>query len=165
MGSCQSRCLQQGFYFGHYIHNVISLVDVIECMACSDNVVRAGLTSKYRDEETLCSMLIYEGKPASENIFLPHPHQFKKEITVYDPPIPDFAVNRIEFHDSFTLPAIAGPSILLVLAGMGTLINQISMAYGYGDVYFVPANETVTFVCKEDIPSTIYQSYCTVVQC
>ena len=31
--------------------------ECIECMATSDNVVRAGLTPKYRDVQTLCSML------------------------------------------------------------------------------------------------------------
>ncbi|XP_038984698.1 mannose-6-phosphate isomerase 2-like isoform X2 [Phoenix dactylifera] len=34
--------------------------DCIECMATSDNVVRAGLTPKYRDVQTLCSMLTYK---------------------------------------------------------------------------------------------------------
>ena len=34
-------------------------VECIECMATSDNVVRAGLTPKYRDVQTLCSMLTY----------------------------------------------------------------------------------------------------------
>ena len=34
--------------------------ECIECMATSDNVVRAGMTSKYRDVETLCSMLTYK---------------------------------------------------------------------------------------------------------
>ena len=33
--------------------------ECIECMATSDNVVRAGLTPKYRDVQTLCSMLTY----------------------------------------------------------------------------------------------------------
>lgn len=33
--------------------------DCIECMACSDNVVRAGLTPKFIDKATLCSMLTY----------------------------------------------------------------------------------------------------------
>lgn len=33
--------------------------ECIECMATSDNVVRAGLTPKYRDVKTLCSMLSY----------------------------------------------------------------------------------------------------------
>ena len=31
----------------------------IECMATSDNVVRAGLTPKHRDVNVLCSMLTY----------------------------------------------------------------------------------------------------------
>ncbi|MCE0482350.1 hypothetical protein HAX54_041031 [Datura stramonium] len=33
--------------------------DCVECMATSDNVVRAGLTPKHRDVKTLCSMLTY----------------------------------------------------------------------------------------------------------
>jgi mannose-6-phosphate isomerase len=34
--------------------------ECIECMATSDNVVRAGLTPKLRDIQTLCSMLTYK---------------------------------------------------------------------------------------------------------
>ena len=34
--------------------------ECIECMATSDNVVRAGLTPKYKDIQTLCSMLTYK---------------------------------------------------------------------------------------------------------
>ena len=34
--------------------------DCMEIMACSDNVVRAGLTPKLRDVPTLCAMLTYK---------------------------------------------------------------------------------------------------------
>lgn len=34
--------------------------DCIECMACSDNVVRAGLTPKFIDKDTLYQMLTYK---------------------------------------------------------------------------------------------------------
>lgn len=34
--------------------------DILECMACSDNVVRVGLTPKYRDVPTLLAMLTYK---------------------------------------------------------------------------------------------------------
>lgn len=34
--------------------------ECIECMATSDNVVRAGLTPKFRDVQTLCAMLTYK---------------------------------------------------------------------------------------------------------
>ena len=33
--------------------------ELVECMATSDNVVRAGLTPKLRDTEVLCSSLTY----------------------------------------------------------------------------------------------------------
>lgn len=33
--------------------------DCIECMATSDNVVRAGLTPKFKDSQTLINMLTY----------------------------------------------------------------------------------------------------------
>ena len=34
--------------------------ECVELMACSDNVVRGGLTPKLKDVETLCAMLEYE---------------------------------------------------------------------------------------------------------
>jgi len=37
--------------------------DIVECMACSDNVVRGGLTLKYKDLDVLCDMLVYKGAP------------------------------------------------------------------------------------------------------
>jgi mannose-6-phosphate isomerase len=37
--------------------------DCVECMALSDNVVRAGLTPKFKDVDTLCNMLHYRYGP------------------------------------------------------------------------------------------------------
>ena len=38
--------------------------EIIECMACSDNVVRAGLTPKFKDVDNLVNMLTYsQGGP------------------------------------------------------------------------------------------------------
>merc|ERR1712072_492467 len=33
--------------------------DLAECMACSDNVIRSGLTPKFKDVELLCECLTY----------------------------------------------------------------------------------------------------------
>ena len=33
--------------------------DCVECMALSDNVIRAALTPKFKDVDTLCSSLHY----------------------------------------------------------------------------------------------------------
>ena len=52
-----------------YEPGFVHLSDTMECMACSDNVVRAGCTPKYRDVHTLCEMLDYTGKPANKTKF------------------------------------------------------------------------------------------------
>lgn len=70
--------------------------DVLECMACSDNVVRAGLTQKHRDKDTLCEMLTYSMRSAEENKFAPQTHPTIPNALVYDPPTPEFAVVKID---------------------------------------------------------------------
>jgi mannose-6-phosphate isomerase len=92
--------------------------DILEAMACSDNVVRAGLTPKLIDKETLCSMLTYNtGAPdiltgdSSDNI-----------TCSFTPPIPDFAVSRTELKADavYDLSGVRGCSILIVLEGGGS---------------------------------------------
>ena len=62
-------------------------------MACSDNVVRAGLTPKPRDVETLCSMFTYSCEPASAKCF--QGIQEDEYTLRFSPPIPDFSVAKI----------------------------------------------------------------------
>jgi mannose-6-phosphate isomerase class I len=62
-------------------------------MACSDNVVRAGLTPKYIDVDTLCSMIIYKGETAKEKIFKPIVEDNCCQI--FKPPVADFAIAQI----------------------------------------------------------------------
>lgn len=77
----------------------IWFTDCIENMACSDNVVRAGLTPKFVDVETLCAMLNYKGEPAANKIF--------KSVTednftrLFKPPVQDFAVAEIRVRIQF----------------------------------------------------------------
>ena len=56
-------------YMNHliYIYKCIYIIficiyigDCVECMALSDNTIRAGLTPKFKDVETLCNMLHYK---------------------------------------------------------------------------------------------------------
>lgn len=113
--------------------------ECVECMATSDNVVRAGLTPKYRDVETLCSMLTYkqglpeilEGMPL--NAF----------TSRYSPPFYEFEVDRCILPSSgtVTFPSVPGPSIFLVLYGKGvmTVNNESFSNLEQGDVLFVPA--------------------------
>lgn len=47
-----------------YLHG-----ECVECMATSDNVVRAGLTPKKLDVQTLCSILTYKQVTADCSLF------------------------------------------------------------------------------------------------
>ena len=73
-------------------------LDCLECMACSDNVVRAGLTPKFKDVATLCDILDYHCRPASDNIFPSKSHPVDSFVTLYNPPVPEFTVAQISVN-------------------------------------------------------------------
>lgn len=68
----------------------------MECMATSDNVVRAGLTPKFKDVDTLLDMLDYTPKTSSENLMAPLDESADPNVRVFRPQIPDFAVQEIK---------------------------------------------------------------------
>ncbi len=72
--------------------------DCVECMACSDNVVRAGLTPKLKDVDTLCAMLTYRAG-APEVLRGERLDAHDSVRVVYAPPIKDFCLEK------FDLPA------------------------------------------------------------
>ncbi|GMI76999.1 PHOSPHOMANNOSE ISOMERASE 2, DARK INDUCIBLE 9 [Hibiscus trionum] len=117
--------------------------DCIECMATSDNVVRAGLTPKYRDVQTLCSMLSYnQGYPEILSGLPLSPY-----ITRYLPPFDEFEVDCcvLPKESSVVFPTVPGPSIFLAFAGEGTLkIGSWESIVTEGDVVFEPANTEIT---------------------
>lgn len=55
----EMKCGDSFFIEANEPHAYIS-GDCIECMALSDNVVRAGLTPKLKDVNVLCNMLTYK---------------------------------------------------------------------------------------------------------
>ncbi|KAL4308912.1 hypothetical protein GQ457_01G037140 [Hibiscus cannabinus] len=116
--------------------------ECIECMATSDNVVRAGLTPKHRDIQTLCSMLTY--KQGYPDILKGFP--MSQYITRYLPPFEEFEVDRciLPKGASAVFPAIPGPSIFLVFLGKGTLRSgPWEDVVKEGDVLFAPSNTEI----------------------
>ncbi|KAI8327385.1 phosphomannose isomerase type I [Blakeslea trispora] len=125
--------------------------DCVECMATSDNVVRAGLTPKFKDVDVLVDMLTYRyGSAESQKMT---GQKYASHSLLYDPPIDEFAViwtklnssGLVEKHD-----AIEGPSVLIVASGSGTLSSQgkeYDLQEGY--VYFVGANTPISAVSAE----------------
>lgn len=97
-----------------------SCAEVVECMACGDNVVRAGLTAKYRDKDTLCRMLTYNMATPEKNKFQPHPHPEVACVEIYDPPTPEFSVARINIPrgtKDVMLPEVQGECTVGVAYG------------------------------------------------
>ncbi|XP_062198344.1 mannose-6-phosphate isomerase 1-like [Phragmites australis] len=114
--------------------------ECVECMATSDNVVRAGLTPKYRDVQTLCSMLTYKQIfPEILRGVTVHPF-----VTRYTPPTDEFEVDRylLPPGESVAMSPVPGPSIFLVMTGEGE-VKAGSMPdeakAKEGDIFFVPA--------------------------
>lgn len=135
-------------------------------MSCSDNVVRAGLTPKYRDKDTLCHMLTYVTKTASENIFKSKPHPEFPSMLLYDPPTPEFAVARVSIpvSDQYTaIPVIDGPSIVIALEGQGSIRlvqREAADEISKGDVLFVPAGCQILLNSSLGRNLLIFQAFC-----
>lgn len=117
--------------------------DCIECMACSDNVVRAGLTPKYKDVETLLTMLNYNGESAEEKLFKPeHRDDY---VQIFAPKIEDFAVVKFYFPsnlENYKWQNLKYGSILLVLEGQRILKTETlgNLNLIRGSVIFIPGN-------------------------
>lgn len=124
---------------------------LVECMAASDNVIRAGLTPKPRDTDALCASLTYgSGVPV-----LTPGVPVQEYVTRYAPPFDEFEVQRLALPSSpaspsTLLPPFPGPSILLVTGGAGSLTATATPLAGVdgleaersvsrGDVIFLPA--------------------------
>jgi mannose-6-phosphate isomerase len=75
-------------------------------MACSDNVVRAGLTPKFKDVQTLCSILDYTYQSTSDILFGSQLDPHDPFVTLYDPPVPEFTIARIQVLSKINLSRV-----------------------------------------------------------
>eukprot|EP00798_Chlamydomonas_sp_ICE-L_P023181 gene23181-30393_t len=108
--------------------------EMVECMATSDNVIRAGLTPKFKHTEVLCESLSYgQGLPhvlQGSQEQLPSLHGASPSgayMLTYRPPFDEFEVQcaQVPAGCSASLPVKPGPLIMLVLSGCG-----LAEAYG-----------------------------------
>lgn len=93
--------------------------EIIECMACSNNTVRAGLTGKFTDVPNLVSMLSYTmGGPLIEVGEVLNGGRTVR----YTPPVSEFEVEitTVEPGESFVLEPLHVPSILICVEGKGS---------------------------------------------
>jgi mannose-6-phosphate isomerase len=93
-----------------------------ELMACSDNVLRAGLTSKRVNVPELLRVLDF--RPAELAVLCPMPsrgeapgREADEPGAVYQTPVDDFRLSRLDLSDQPTSLPDGGPQILLCIAG------------------------------------------------
>lgn len=127
------------------------IVDIMECMANSDNVIRAGLTPKLRDIPNLVSGLTYTAADPTNHVVQPASFRSSTSVsTLYDPPIPEFSVIQLRLPrgKKETHPAIEGPSVAIVTEGKGVVEwggDNDKLDVGTGDVFFIGAGTEVSF--------------------
>ncbi|KDQ65129.1 hypothetical protein JAAARDRAFT_146519 [Jaapia argillacea MUCL 33604] len=144
--------------------------DIMECMATSDNVIRAGLTPKLRDIPNLVSGLTYQAASPEKHLVKPTPFarasMFASTASLYDPPVPEFSVLelKIKTGESENQPPIDGPSIAIVTEGSGSVgwgsVDSDSVTLSVGDVFFIGASTEVK-LCSNDrtSPLVIYRAF------
>ena len=134
------------------IHAYIS-GDIIECMAASDNVIRAGFTPKFQDVATLTEILTYDHDPPEAQLLEPADYPYVtlnstayssgSESKLYDPPIEEFSVMRTVLKRAgakATFEGLSGPSIVICTQGNGTIaVGPKKEDLKEGCVYFVGA--------------------------
>jgi mannose-6-phosphate isomerase len=115
--------------------------NIIECMANSDNVVRVGLTPKFKDAETLVDILDYESGPVAilEG-------SANSPETVYQTPASEFQVSRCEIkpHTERREAVRDSVEVLLVTKGdvfvrWGTKSDGEAETFCRGQSILIPA--------------------------
>ena len=132
---------RQGIYTGAGVPHAYIKGNIVECMANSDNVVRAGLTNKFKDVKTLLEIIKYEFKEydiinaeqkADEVKYETDAEEF--EITYYHKPAGFKKKNN----------TLDKPSVYLITKGIievkwKDIENIKCEMYSKGESFFIPA--------------------------
>ncbi|GKT91345.1 LOW QUALITY PROTEIN: mannose-6-phosphate isomerase [Colletotrichum tofieldiae] len=132
--------------------------DIIECMAASDNVVRAGFTPKFKDK-----MSPSEYPYATLNRAA---YSSGSAVILYDPPIEEFSVVRslLKGHGSkVTFEPLEGPASSSARKGtiaVGPTVHRISE----GNVFFVGSTAELVLQSEgeEDDEFVTFRAFCEV---
>lgn len=144
--------------------------DIIECMAASDNVVRAGFTPKFKDVTNLVDMLTYSYDPvAKQKMPLLSFAKSKGDAksVLYDPPIDEFSVLQTIFNPSHgqtqSFDGFDGPSIIIGTDGEGLIKIKDSseeLPFKTGYVYFIGPSVAIELISSStDKPFTTYRAF------
>ena len=108
--------------------------NIIECMANSDNVVRAGLTPKYKDVPTLIEMLEVNNAECKVDL------NENNDVIKYRTSAEEFEINKFKSPSSIRYLNNSEIMIILVLHGeIKIKYFDREMTFGSGSVCMIPA--------------------------
>ena len=126
--------------------------NLAECMANSDNVIRAGITERYKDIQAMLHKITYhDDTPQLISGVLS-----SEWITDYSSESEEFELQiiRVPQNTAAAIQPIIGPSISLVLSGKGKLIFSdagtiVEKTLEKGTVLFISADQTFKIETSE----------------
>ncbi|MCU7497166.1 MAG: mannose-6-phosphate isomerase, class I, partial [Ignavibacteria bacterium] len=126
----------EGIFLNAGIPHAYLKGNIIECMANSDNVVRAGLTQKFKDIDSLLKILSFDLTPVE---IINRSSSEKEELT-YEVPASEFRITRWKFSERSTRTVDNySVSILLIIEGNISLeINGADKLFKQGDSILIP---------------------------
>lgn len=167
----------EAMYLDANVPHAYLLGNCMECMANSDNVVRAGLTPKFIDVDTLVDMVQYKCASAEEQKFTGVKSD-ESGLVLFNPHVPDFAVNMIKISsssDCYSLPVLDSISILIFTKGTGKYLvsNKVVKEGGLtvvqpyasdeiklGTVLMIPAHKILEIFIEDCDEIIAYQAFC-----
>lgn len=126
----------EGMYAAAGIPHAYVRGNIIECMASSDNVVRVGLTPKFKDIPALLDIMQFDPVPLA---ILGTP---SGDATLYPTPAAEFSVARLRPRSGMAYRAQTNnsPQMLIITAGAITISwRDGSATYRRGQSIFIPA--------------------------
>lgn len=145
--------------------------DIIECMAASDNVVRAGFTPKFKDVKNLVEMLTYSYESVEKQKMplqeFPRSKGDAVKSVLYDPPIAEFSVLQTIFDKSKggkqVIEGLNGPSIVIATNGKGTIQitgdDSTKQKIDTGYVFFVAPGSSIELTADSDNQDQDFTTY------
>lgn len=146
--------------------------DIIECMAASDNVLRAGLTPNYKDIDTFVQVLNsaviedlavvpidYDGVLLNETA-----KRSGSYTKLYNPAAIEFSVVQSFMAGKASramFEAVSGPSLVLCTAGLGKIsVGPYEEEMREGSVYFLHTATVMSLTSLEHRGFTVFIAFC-----
>uniref|UniRef100_A0A0N4ZZW3 mannose-6-phosphate isomerase n=1 Tax=Parastrongyloides trichosuri TaxID=131310 RepID=A0A0N4ZZW3_PARTI len=154
------------YYAAEELHAYLS-GECVECVGCSNNTIRAALTPKYIDIDSLCEILNYRMTDPSYYIVPPKKLSGFEHVSEYAPDCKDFTLHEIKISSEtcsnntnvstiHPLPALSCGSIIVIVKGEGLIQDKKQTSvdiktinerrYKRGDIFYIPPKQEVSFL-------------------